>query len=46
LKLGALSTSIGAVVALAAARALHVGRFSTKEPNTDVPSVTRAAVAR
>ncbi|MGB2717203.1 MAG: Na+/H+ antiporter NhaA [Vicinamibacterales bacterium] len=30
LKLGALATAVGAVVALAAARLLHVGRFTTK----------------
>ena len=31
LKLGALSTAVGALVALAAARLLHVGRFTAKE---------------
>jgi hypothetical protein len=31
LKLGALSTAVGALVAFAAARLLHVGRFTPKQ---------------
>lgn len=48
LKLGALSTGASALLAIAIARVLHVGRFEQphRTPRPNVPSATRAIAAR